>query len=94
MTSSPTEFLTMLTALTGVYAAGLWGRASKVSIIAPASVHNGGIEPGDPLQAINDWLTGIQQAGNTAAVLNQRAARWTAVSVSLAAITTVVGNVL
>jgi hypothetical protein len=92
MTSSLTEFLTMLTALTGVYAAGLWGRASKVPAV-PAWVHNGGIEPADPLQAMNDSIVGILEAGNKAAVLNQRAARWTAISVFLAAITTVVGDV-
>ena len=93
MTSSLIEFLTMLMTLAGIYAAGLWGQATKVSIV-PTWMHNGGIEPGDPLQAINDWLAGIPQAGNKAAVLNQRAAWWTAVSVFLAAITTVVGNVL
>lgn len=82
----------MLTALTGVYAAGLWGRASKAPNI-PTWVHSCGIEPGNPIRAINEWLAGIQQGGNKAAVLNQRAAQWTAVSVLLSAITTVVGNV-
>jgi hypothetical protein len=40
-------------------------------------VHNGGIEPADPLQAMNDSIVGILEAGNKAALLNQRAARWT-----------------
>jgi hypothetical protein len=61
----------MLAALTVGYARG---RASEEPIV-PARVHNGGIEAGEQVIYGLKRTAGIQQAGNKAALPDQRAAR-------------------
>ncbi|MFM0157755.1 hypothetical protein [Paraburkholderia sediminicola] len=88
------DSLAVLTAFVGFYAAKLWLRSSKVSII-PMWAKYGGIEQaGGESQSNSDWIAGIIEASSEASELNQRAARWTAVSVGLGAITTIVSAVL
>jgi hypothetical protein len=92
MMSLIAELLTMSTALTGVYAANLWNQASKVPI-APTWLHDGGVEPGDQHLSMRGWIDGIQNAFNESAILNRRAAQWTAISAFLAAIAAAAGYI-
>lgn len=86
--------MAVFTAFVGFYAAKLWLRSSKVSIV-PTWAKYGGIEQaGGESQSNSDWIAGIIEASNEAAELNRRAAQWTAVSVGLGAITTIIGAVL
>jgi hypothetical protein len=86
--------LSLLPAFTGIWAARLWYESSKIEVI-PAYARYGNIEPvGHSSQSAMDWLDGVLRAGNAAAELNKRAARWTAIAVALGAITTVIGAAL
>ncbi|WP_186128596.1 hypothetical protein [Burkholderia gladioli] len=88
------DFLAVITAFVGFYAAKLWLQSSKVPIV-PTWAKYGGIEQaGGEAQSNGGWIAGIIEASEEAARLNQRAARWTAVSVGLGAITTIIGAVL
>ncbi|HKU27397.1 MAG TPA: hypothetical protein VJQ54_18140 [Candidatus Sulfotelmatobacter sp.] len=88
------DFLAIITAFVGFYAAKLWLQSSKVRIV-PAWAKYGGIEQGGgEAQSHGGWIAGIIEANEEAATLNQRAARWTAISVGLGAITTIVSALL
>jgi hypothetical protein len=88
------DFLAVITAFVGFYAAKLWLQSSKISIV-PTWVKCGGIEQGGgEAQSNSGWIAGIIEASEEAARLNQRAAQWTAVSVGLGAITTIIGAIL
>jgi hypothetical protein len=94
VTNIITELLAILTAFVGFYAAKLWLRSSKITIV-PTWARYGGIEPaGGESQSNSNWIAGILEASNEVSDLNRRAARWTAVSVGLGAITTIIGAVL
>lgn len=73
--------LTVLAAGMGFVAAYYWFRASKIPIIPEW----GPIEPGDERYAHTGMTAGIMKAYSESAELNMKAARWTAVSVGLAA---------
>lgn len=86
--------LAVATAFAGFYAAKLWLRSSKIPIIPTWAKHGGIEQAGGESQSNNAWLVGIIEANEEVAKLNQRAARWTAVSVALGAATTIIGAVL
>jgi hypothetical protein len=78
--------LVVSTFLTGVVAAAYWYRSSRIQ---PRPTWR--IEPGDGQLSQSGWLAGTLQAFSDAAALNAKAAGWTAVSVALAAISSLVG---
>lgn len=87
------DFLAVTTAFAGFYAAKLWLQSSKVPLVpawenCPIGQGDGDVQPN------SGWIAKIIEASGEAANLNQRAARWTAVSVGLGAITTIIGAVL
>jgi|GEM_PF-4936490 len=77
--------LTLASLLTGLMAAHLWYRASKVNI-QPFYVENGQMEPVDPLRSQSEWIVSLLRTGQEAGRLNRLAAIWTAVSVFSAAL--------
>jgi len=72
-------------AITGLLAAWYWYRSSSVQIEPP------GVS-GDPQITDTGWLVGTMGAIADAGALNATAARWTAASVVLCAVSTLVGN--
>lgn len=86
--------LALVTAGVGLYAALLWLRSSKIVVI-PTYARYGGVEQaGEGGQAAMDWIDGVLQANQESSDLNRKAARWTALSVALGAITTIIGVAL
>jgi hypothetical protein len=78
--------LALLGTITGVIAAWYWYRASRVKL-APAwetDIH------GDVSGNMMSWVTGTMQAFKRSSDLNARAARWTAASVLLNALSAVI----
>jgi hypothetical protein len=67
---------------TGLWAARLWYKSSKI-IPVPTWAEWGGSEPGDETLSLMGELGGLLSAGNKVAKLNGAAARWTAISVCL-----------
>jgi hypothetical protein len=89
-----TGLLSLLPAFTGIWAARLWYESSRIEVI-PAYARYGKIEPvDDSSQSAMDWLDGLLRATTESAELNKKAARWTAVSVALGAIVTVISAAL
>ncbi len=74
----------------GIIAAHYWQESSKISII-PAW---GNSEPLETQDQGMGWIVGTLDAFTKSATLNKRAARWTAASVLLSAVSGVLGNVL
>lgn len=75
--------IAVLTAFSGLWAAWLWHKASRVEIV-PLWVHMGTMEPVDGA-AQNQWIVALIEAANESARLNRAAASWTALSVFLSA---------
>lgn len=86
--------LAVATALAGFYAVKLWLRSSRIPIIPTWAKHGGIEQAGGESQSNSASLVGLIEANEEVAKLNQRAARWTAVSVALGAVTTIIGTVL
>ena len=76
-----------LAAILGFIAAAYWYRASKVQI-EPSW---GRTEPAEADASHAGWTMGIMQAYNASADLNKAAALWTAASVGLGALSTLLG---
>lgn len=73
----------------GVYAAALWFRSSKL-YVTPAYAKHGGIEPVDDSGRVSmDWIVGINEFNDEVAKLNALAARWTAGSVLLGSLASI-----
>ncbi|MGN3965062.1 hypothetical protein ACS0ZG_21030 [Burkholderia gladioli] len=86
--------LAVLTAASGFYAARLWYVASKKSV-RPLYADLGTIAPvGDQAAEAINWIVGINTYVSESGEANQAAAKWTAISVGIAAATTVLGVVL
>jgi hypothetical protein len=79
--------LAALAAGTGVFAAHCWYRASKIQIEPPWDA----TEPGETIDSQMGWTAGLMQAFKASGDLNKTAARWTAVSFGLGAVSTLVG---
>jgi hypothetical protein len=77
--------------LTGLRAAYLWYRASRVQII-PMWAVNGRIEPVDPAQAQAEWTVAMLDMATKSGQLNQRGAIWTAIAVGLSTASTLIGS--
>jgi hypothetical protein len=75
---------------TGLWAARLWNKSSKI-VPVPTWAEAGGTEPGDEMESQMGWLAGLLKAGRKVAELNSAAARWTAISVFLAVAATLAG---
>ena len=75
---------------TGLWAARLWHKSSKI-VPVRTWAEAGGTEPGDEMASLSGELGGLLSAGNKVAKLNGDAARWTAISVSLGAAATFAG---
>ncbi len=69
--------------VTGLIAAHYWHRASKVPIVPAWRV-----EPGESDASSRGWQSGTMEAFSKSGQLNKVAARWTAISVALGAIST------
>jgi hypothetical protein len=78
--------LVIFTFITGTVAAVYWYRSSQISIRPTWS-----IEPGEHQLSQSGWVTGTLQAFSESAVLNAKAAIWTAVSVVLGTLSSVAG---
>lgn len=74
--------LGVLGLITGVYAAHLWNKASKVPV-TPTYLRFGGIEPLDQSTSNAQWIAGLLQSIEQSGRLNQSAAKWTAAAVLL-----------
>ncbi|WP_206998998.1 hypothetical protein [Trinickia mobilis] len=86
--------IALFPAFTGVYAARLWHQASKIDVIPTYALY-GQIEPvGDASSSAADWIDGLLRASQESSNLNRKAALWTAISVGLGAITTVISAAL
>jgi hypothetical protein len=86
--------LAVLTAAVGIYAARLWHLASMMAV-RPLYADVGTIEPpGDEGAQALEWVVGFNRFVAENGAANQTAARWTAVSVALGAVTTIVGVAL
>ena len=100
--------LGILASVTGFVAAVYWYRSSKVGLkpiwggldarskqeIPVREIRTLGFEPVDPLFSQMGWLAGLMQTVGESADLNKRAALWTAVSVALAAGSSVLGMIV
>ncbi|MDN7932041.1 hypothetical protein QZM52_12195 [Burkholderia metallica] len=84
-------WLTLFPAFTGVYAARLWYLSSKLHV-KPTWEKYAGFEPGVSSASTSGWIAGIIDANRESAELNRRAALWTATSVGLSAVVTVIGT--
>ncbi|MBL3963095.1 hypothetical protein H3O04_11350 [Burkholderia sp. KCJ3K979] len=86
--------LAVATAASGFYAARLWYVASKKSV-RPLYADLGTIAPvGDEAADAIHWIVGINNYVSESGDANQAAAKWTAISVGIGAVTTVVGVAL
>src|SRR3546814_5271207 len=74
--------LAVLAFATGLRAAYLWYRASRVHVM-PMWDNEGFIEPVDPVMAQSHWTVATQQTISKSGELNQRGAIWTAAAVFL-----------
>lgn len=83
--------LAVLAFLTGLRAAYLWYRASRVHVM-PMWDNEGFIEPVDPVMAQSHWTVATQQTISKSGELNQRGAMWTAAAVFLSTASTLVGS--
>lgn len=75
------------TLISGLWAAWCWYKASNISVDPGWET-----EPGDPLASQMDWTSGIIEAVLLSARLNKVAALWTAITVMLGAICSIMGN--
>ncbi|WP_350015437.1 hypothetical protein ABNK63_09040 [Rhodanobacter sp. IGA1.0] len=75
----------------GLVSAGYWLKASVVPI-DPIWSKQGGVEPGVHSLSQDGWISGMLEAALESARLNKIAARWTAATVVLAAISALVGT--
>jgi hypothetical protein len=80
--------LAALATVTGLVAAYYWYRASKIQI-EPTWL----TEPGDNQLSQMGWMAGMMRAFMESAGLNKHAAFWTAFSVALTAVSSIVGVV-
>lgn len=79
---------------TGIAAAIYWYRSSKVQIEPMWPSGAGGlVEPGEREEAQESWIGGTLMAFSASADLNAKAAIWTAVSVLLAGIASILSAV-
>lgn len=78
--------LVALTFVTGITAAVYWYQSSRI----PATP-TWKIEPGDQQLSQAGWVAGTLEALSASARLNSRAAIWTALSVALAAFSSLIG---
>lgn len=85
--------LAICACVTGVVAAIYWYRSSKVPIdpIWPGGPF-GLVEPGEREASQDGWIGGMLQASARAAELNAKAALWTAASVLLAGVASIVST--
>lgn len=74
--------------LTGLRAARLWYLGSKVHVMPMWDV-GGHIEPVDPERAHEEWIIATQQTIQLAGDYNKRGATWTAASVTLSGVASV-----
>jgi len=77
--------LTILAAISGFVAAYFWMRSALVPITPP-----GDFEPVEQADKAEWWTVGIMDAFQKSAALNKKAAAFTAISVTLAAIAGIV----
>lgn len=82
--------LAVVGGVTGIIAAHYWHESSKISVI-PA---HGDFEPVETEDKAMGLAVGTLDAFTKSAALNRRAARCTAISVLLSAVSGVLGNVL
>ena len=75
----------------GLKAAWLWYRASKVGV-DPGWSANPLMEPVDEDQKNSGWIAGIITSSSESADLNKHASLWTAASVMLGSISNVIGS--
>jgi hypothetical protein len=78
--------LALVAACTGLVAAVYWYRSSRVPITPTWTT-----EPGETGEAQMGWTVGTMKAFCLSSRLNAKAAIWTAVSVGLAAVSSIVG---
>lgn len=83
--------LAVLAFITGLRAAYLWYRASRVHVM-PMWDNNGRIEPVDPVRSAAEWNIATQQTISKSGELNQRGAIWTAAAVALSTASTLLGS--
>ena len=79
----------------GLKAAWEWYKSSKITPDPAWPLDPTGtlpMQPADPVQTQNDWIVATIKALNEAGRLNAVAARWTAVSVVLAAASAIFGS--
>lgn len=76
--------------IAGLVAAGYWLKASAVQI-EPIWSKYGGVEPGVHSHSQDGWIVGMLEAATESARLNKIAARWTAATVVLGAISALIG---
>lgn len=76
--------------IAGLISARYWLRASVIQVKPIWSKH-GGVEPGVHSLSQDGWMFGMLEAATESARLNKIAARWTAATVVLGAISALVG---
>ena len=76
----------------GLRSAWLWYRASRVQII-PMWEKDGRIEPVDPTMAHAEWIVALLETATKSGDLNRKAAAWTAATIALATLSTLIGAV-
>ena len=84
--------LALIASATGIWSSWLWYRASRVQIM-PMWQTEGRIEPLDPTSAQAEWIVALLQTATKSGHLNRKAAVWTAATVLLSTIATLVGAV-
>lgn len=77
---------------TGSRSAWLWHRGSRVQV-EPLWVREGLIEPLDSTWAQAQWIVALLEAAKKSGDLNRKAAIWTAITVVLATLSTLIGAV-
>ena len=82
--------LALVASATGIRSAWLWHRASRVQVM-PMWETDGRIEPLDPTNAQAEWIVALLQTATKAGDLNRKAAVWTAATILLSTIASLVG---
>ena len=82
--------LAVVGGISGVIAAHYWHKSSKISVTPMW----GDFEPLETEDKAMGWTLGTADAFTEWATLNKKAARWTAISVLLSAVSGVLGNAL
>lgn len=84
--------LALLAFAAGLRSALLWHRASRIHVV-PMFVEDGQMQTVDPYSQNVEWVIALLKTAEKAGLLNRKAAEWTALTVVLSTLSTLIGAV-